>query len=198
METAETILEFWYGETNVEVLNFDKRPLWFQKDTEFDKVVKTRFEDIVIRAGNGELHGWSEEAPASALALVLLLDQFPRNIYRGSGQSFAFDSQALQVAATMIEKGWDRTVAMAGRFFIYLCYVHSEDRNIQEKALELAEKMIELAPADQQDRALSYRESVKKHYVVIERFGRYPHRNALLGRLSSPEELAFLATNPGF
>jgi len=198
METAETILEFWYGETNVEVLNLDKRPLWFQKDTEFDKVVKTRFEDIVIRAGNGELHGWSEEAPASALALVLLLDQFPRNIYRGSGQSFAFDSRALQVATTMIEKGWDRTVAMAGRFFIYLCYVHSEDRNIQEKALELAEKMIELAPADQQDRALSYRESVKKHYVVIERFGRYPHRNALLGRLSSPEELAFLATNPGF
>lgn len=197
MATAQSILEFWYGETEVTALSFNNRPLWFQKDAEFDQLVKTRFEETVIRAGSGELQDWLE-APASALALVLLLDQFPRNIYRGSGQSFAYDSQALQVAETMVSKGWDRTVAMAGRFFIYLCYVHSEDRNVQGKALELAEKMIELAPADQQDRALSFKESVKKHYVIIEQFGRYPHRNALLGRLSTAEEQAFLATNPGF
>ena len=87
---------------------------------------------------------------------------------------------------------------MAGRFFVYLCYVHSEDMSVQRQALELAEVMIELAPVDLQDRALSYKDSVKKHYVIIEQFGRYPHRNALLGRSSTPEETAFLATNPGF
>ena len=198
METAANVLSFWYGESEVTALGFENRPLWFQKNAEFDSMIRTRFGDMVTRGGNGEMDGWIEESPASALALVLLLDQFPRNIYRGSGQSFAYDSKALHIAETMISKGWDRVVTMAGRFFIYLCYVHSEDLSIQRKALELADVMIELAPADLLDRALSYQESVKKHYVIIEQFGRYPHRNALLGRSSTPEELVFLETNPGF
>lgn len=198
METAASILAFWYGASEVTELSFENRPLWFQKNTEFDDIIRARFEATVSRAGRGELDDWIEESPASALALVLLLDQFPRNMYRGSGQSFAYDSKALQVAQTMISKGWDRTVAMAGRFFVYLCYVHSEDMNVQRQALELAEVMIELAPVDLKDRALSFKDSVKKHYVIIEQFGRYPHRNALLGRFSTSEESAFLATNPGF
>ena len=198
METPISILSFWFGETDASALTFTNRPLWFKKDPEFDDLIRSRFETMLNRANSGELDGWAEESPASALALVILLDQFSRNMYRNSGQSFAYDSKALQVADNTISKGWDLHLSTAGRFFLYLPYVHSEDQSVQNRALELANKLIELAPEDMKERSVAFKSSVEKHYVIIERFGRYPHRNALVGRESTPEEVEFLATNPGF
>jgi uncharacterized protein (DUF924 family) len=177
-EQAAEVLEFWFVQS---------RPRqWFAKDPAFDILVRERFLDLTRRAFSGELDTWGTQ-PAGGLALVLLLDQFPRQIWRDTAMAFAGDSQALALSLKAVELGWlEAEPEQARRQFWLMPLMHSEDLAVQEAALPLFERFSDPRTAD----------FARRHRDVIARFGRFPHRNAVLGRLSSAEELAFLQT-PG-
>jgi uncharacterized protein (DUF924 family) len=169
----ETVLAFWFQRD---------RKAWFTKDAGFDREIRTRFLPLYELAASGELATWMQE-PRSCLALVIVLDQFPRNMFRGAARAFAADALALQAARTIVEHGWDRAFSPDERTFAYLPFEHSENLQDQERSLRLFEGNENL-------------EWARKHYEIVRRFGRFPHRNAALGRASTPEEIAFLG-QPG-
>jgi uncharacterized protein (DUF924 family) len=156
-------------------------PKWFKKDLAFDAEIAARFGAVWRTAAAGQLATW-EEMPETALALVIVLDQFPRNMFRGERQAFATDASARAVADRAIARGFDQAVAPAERMFFYLPFEHSEEMADQEFAVALF-------------RAAGDAELVKwaeLHADIIRRFGRFPHRNAVLGRTTTPAERAFL------
>jgi uncharacterized protein (DUF924 family) len=177
-DQAGEVLAFWFVET---------RPRqWFGKDAAFDGLVRDRFFGLTRQALAGELDTWRAD-PAGGLALVLLLDQFPRQIWRDTATAFAGDPHALVLSLRAVEKGWlEEEVEQARRQFWLMPLMHSEDLAVQEAALPLFERFCDPRTAD----------FARRHRDVIARFGRFPHRNAALGRVSSAEELAFLQT-PG-
>ena len=199
MVTPADILGFWFGPyetlSHLPSTNFAK---WFRKDADFDAVVKSRFEEALTRAGTGEYDAWMEQGPESALALLILLDQFPRNIYRTSGQSFAYDSKARRVVESMLSRGWERVIDTPGRMFLSVALEHQEDMQAQRLAQEVADACAAEAPLEHRKLATDFLPYPRKHAEIIERFGRFPHRNALLGRESTAEELEFLVNFPGF
>ena len=167
--TAQDVLGFWFGA--------DPKA-WFEKNPAFDAEIRARFLPLYERAARGELKAWLENAESS-LALVILLDQFPRNLFRGSARAFATDALAREAARTLVERGWDRNMSPEQRTFVYLPFEHSESLADQELSMRLFEGNPNF-------------EWARKHWEIIRRFGRFPHRNAALGRASTPEELAFL------
>src|SRR5687767_5027385 len=167
--TAQEVLDFWFGAD---------RKAWFEKNPAFDAEIRGRFLPLYERAAAGELQAWRED-PAGCLALVILLDQFPRNMFRGSARAFATDALAREAARTMVERGWDKRLSPDERTFVYLPFEHSEALEDQELAMRLFEGNPNF-------------EWARKHWEIIRRFGRFPHRNAALGRESAPEEIAFL------
>jgi uncharacterized protein (DUF924 family) len=180
----EEVLDFWFGPPP-----HSSREAWFRKDPAFDAAVRDRFGEAVEAALAGGLVGWSA-TPLGTLARVLLLDQFPRNVHRDTPLAFAGDALALCAAKDAIDRGFDRQLDFFERWFLYLPFEHSEDWGMQERSLEL---FGQLAAETGNRGPLEWAE---KHAAVVRRFGRYPHRNAILGRRSTPEELAFLA-EPG-
>jgi uncharacterized protein (DUF924 family) len=154
---------------------------WFKKNAAFDAEITTRFLPTYEAAAAGRLAGW-ESTPAGALALVIVLDQFPRNMFRGSARTFAADPAALAVAQRAVARGDDARVPMPERMFFHLPYQHSERLADQERCVELSRAG---GDADNLKWALH-------HADIIRRFGRFPHRNAVLGRANTPEEQAFL------
>ncbi|MDX2270381.1 MAG: DUF924 family protein [Cyanobacteriota bacterium] len=184
MANPDNILTFWFGSPDHP--DYGKpRPAWFAKDPEFDQTLRRQFLDTYHQAAAGHLQTW-QASPTSALALILLLDQLPRNIFRQTPQAFATDPQALAVAEQMVGTGWDQALVPVQRWFVYLPFEHSESLADQRRAVQLFET---LAWDPDSQSAVTY---AHKHLAVIERFGRFPHRNAILGRFSTPEELAFL------
>jgi uncharacterized protein (DUF924 family) len=171
-QTAEDVLAFWLAAGHQR---------WFEHDEAFDTAIRERFAATYEDAAAGAFGGW-ESAPRSALALVIVLDQFPRNMFRGSARSFATDALARAAAERAIAAGFDQKIAMPQRVFFYLPFEHSEARADQERAVAL------IGAAGDAD-LLKWAEL---HADIIRRFGRFPHRNVLLGRPSTPEELAFL------
>ncbi len=155
---------------------------WFAKSTAFDDIIRERFEATHHRAARQELMDWLHTVDG-ALALILLLDQFPRNLYRGSGHAFATDGLARSIAATAVDAGFDQRVDSALRDFFYLPFEHSEDPEDQALSVRLFEAA---GDADALQWAIDHRD-------IITRFGRFPHRNAALGRATTPEEARFLA-----
>lgn len=153
---------------------------WFAKSDTFDRQCRG-FEDLHHAAARGELDEWRRE-PAAALALVLLLDQIPRNIFRGSAHAFATDGLALATTVSSIAAGHDQAVSMPLRLFFYLPFEHAEDLEAQRRGVTLVE-----AAGDE-----DYARFARLHLDIIARFGRFPHRNAVLGRASTAEERAFL------
>jgi uncharacterized protein (DUF924 family) len=177
-EDPATILRFWFGEAQPRQ--------WFVKDAVFDGLVRDRFLGLTQQALAGELDTWSAES-TGGLALVLLLDQFPRQIWRDTAMAFAGDPQALAESLRAVERGWlEKEVEQARRQFWLMPLMHSEELAVQEAALPLFARFCDPRTAD----------FARRHRDVIARFGRFPHRNAVLGRGSSAEELAFLQT-PG-
>jgi uncharacterized protein (DUF924 family) len=172
------VLEVWFSDA--------ARARWFKPDPAFDAELRARFGDAVEAAARGELADW-QAAPESCLALVILLDQFTRNIHRGTAAAFAHDARALAIAEHALANGFDAAVSPGQRAFFYLPFEHAEDLAHQRRAVALFERLASELPAD--DEGLEY---ARKHLVIIERFGRFPHRNAMLGRGSTPEEVAFL------
>ena len=154
---------------------------WFKKDTAFDEEIRRRFLDTYEEAAAGRFSDWEQTAPG-ALALLILLDQFPRNMFRGDAQAFATDPLARAIAAGAIVRGFDSQVPAELRSFFYLPFQHSEDLADQERGIAFYK-----AIGDTKNLKWS-----ELHADIIRRFGRFPHRNALLGRTTTPEEQAFL------
>ena len=178
------VFDFWFGAEGSPERG-RPRPEWFRKDPAFDTAIRTRFGGAVEAALVGAFIDW-EATPDGALARVLLLDQFTRNIFRDTPRAFAGDAQALATAEAAVARGFDRVLDPLQRWFLYLPYEHAEDAAMQRRSLALFEAL-----AHETDNAEPL-EWARKHAEVIFRFGRYPHRNEVLGRTSTPEEVAFL------
>ena len=175
VQTAEPgeVVSFWLGQSE---------KVWFTADPDFDEKVKRRFGEQVELAKSGAFDHWADSAEG-ALALVILLDQMTRNIYRDSPEMFAADGKALAVAKKAIERGFDRELSKDKRRWLYMPFMHSEDLADQERSIELF-TLAELS------KSVPF---AVDHAEIIRRFGRFPHRNESLGRQTTPEEAAFLA-----
>lgn len=173
-QTIADILIFWFAE--------ETKARWYDATAAFDETCRKRFGDLVDRARAGGLGAWQETADGT-LALCLLLDQVPRNIFRGTPNAFATDPQAVEVASRAIDQGFDQELDLEKRKFLYLPFMHSEALKDQERSLTLSR-------AVNDENTLAY---AVDHADIIKRFGRFPHRNTILGRESTSEELAFLA-----
>jgi uncharacterized protein (DUF924 family) len=174
------VLRFWFGEPPGE-----RRKPWFDKDAAFDAGIRQRFLPLYEALAAGERPEWLED-PARCLARIVVLDQFPRNMFRGSPRAFATDALALAAARHAVARGDDRAMKPVERLFVYLPFEHSESLEDQERACELC-KPLDAFP----ETFDAYRYAVA-HRDIIARFGRFPHRNAILGRESTPEEVEFL------
>jgi uncharacterized protein (DUF924 family) len=181
---AQAVLDFWFG-APASAAHGRSRPAWFRKDAAFDDEIRRRFLALHASAALGEFERW-KGAPASLLALIVVLDQFSRNLYRDDPRAFSQDGQALAAAQLMIAKGWDHDRLPVERQFAYLPFEHAEDLAMQDRAFEL------FASLDAYPETKGLSEWTEKHRVIIRRFGRFPHRNAALGRVSTPQEIAFL------
>jgi uncharacterized protein (DUF924 family) len=192
---AEEILRFWFGAGDA-----SSRKRWFVPDPAFDAEIRDKFAADAERAANGALGGWALD-PRGALALVVLLDQFPRNVHRGTELAFAADARALAVTRDAIATGLDRRLGLVERAMLYMPLMHSEDRELQRESVDrfggLAEEAARTgSPEDVVEYLRAAADFAGRHAAIIERFGRFPHRNAVLGRTSTGEEVQFL-TEPG-
>ena len=178
------VLDFWFGTPRGKA-----RAEWFRKDEKFDAEIRRRFGELHAAAARRELDDWRRERE-SMLALVIVLDQFSRNLHRNDPRAFAQDAYARECARQAIGRGDDRASLPVERMFLYLPFEHSEDRADQALAMELMKQI----DGFEETRGMS--EWARKHQAIIDRFGRFPHRNACLGRESTPEEVEFLKT-PG-
>jgi uncharacterized protein (DUF924 family) len=171
--TQDEVLDFWFVETDPKA--------WWTPDPRFDEQIRRRFGDLHERAVRGELHAW-RATPRGRLAEILVLDQFSRNLYRGSARAFAHDLAALLLAQEALSAGAHLALEPVQRAFLLMPYMHSESRQIHDVAERLYR---EHAPEENF-------KFEQRHKAIIDRFGRYPHRNAALGRVSTPEEIEFL------
>jgi uncharacterized protein (DUF924 family) len=185
----QAVLDFWFlpaGHPD----HLRVRTEWFRKDPAFDETIRARFGALVDSAVSGGLAGWGQ-TPQGALAEILVLDQFTRNIWRDTARAFAGDAQALELARDLVARGHDRAMAAVERQFAYLPFMHAEDLPDQERSVELYQTLAGAHPEH-----LGTLDFAVRHRDIIARFGRFPHRNAQLGRPGTPEEVAFLA-QPG-
>jgi len=189
---AEAVLAFWFGAAPGGSAESDERSQrWFTYDPDFDAEILRRFGHLPEQAAAGNLDGWMD-APESALARVIVLDQFPRNLYRNDSRAFAFDGLALAGSQAAVERGFDVRMHPLHAALMYLPFEHAEDLAMQRRAVALFTALQSRAPAGCEAQFASYADYARRHHDVITRFGRFPHRNALLGRPSSPDELLYL------
>jgi uncharacterized protein (DUF924 family) len=184
MPQANEILDFWFGKPD-EADYGKRRKVWFTKNPEFDQEVRSRFLKHYQQAAAGELNDWKESAHG-CLALIILLDQFSRNMFRGQPQAFATDPQALYYAKYAVAQGFDKQLLPLQRCFVYLPFEHSENLADQEQCVDL---FASLKDYPECATGIDY---AYRHLKVIERFGRFPHRNKILHRETTPEEAEFL------
>lgn len=191
-ESPEPLLAFWFGDDLDAPERVDARVrVWFGGGRDFDARVRARFERLPERAARGELDAWREGA-RPALALVLALDQLPRNLHRGGARAFAFDPLAREAAEQALGRGFDAELHPVEASFLYLPLEHAEDPEAQERSVALFRALQERAPAALRPQIETFLGFAERHREVIRRFGRFPHRNLLLGRPSTAEELAYL------
>ncbi len=181
----QDVIDFWFGASSSAEFG-SARAVWFRKDAAFDRLIEQRFGATVQAALAGGLRDWDSHAP-SCLARIVVLDQFTRNMFRDTPKAFAGDALALGAALAMIERGDDAALLPVQRAFAYLPFEHAEDLAMQRRCVALFTSL-----AGQYASMQSMLDYAIRHHDVIQRFGRFPHRNALLGRASSAEELAFL------
>ena len=173
------IIDFWFDE--------DTRKLWFKSTAEFDRSIGERFENLLEQAGRGELDYWMETAEG-CLALVIILDQFPLNMFRGSAQSFATEAQSREVARVAIERGLDKALTAEQQAFLYMPFMHSEALADQELAMDLFDQ-----PGMESNLRFA-----RHHHSIVQTYGRFPHRNAALGRTSTAAEIEYLNSREAF
>ena len=177
---AQQLLNFWFSP--------EHQPFWFAKNEAFDGKIRSLFSDLHLQASQAELSAWRQTAEGS-LAEIMVLDQLSRNLYRDQAQAFAYDGMALVLAQHAIQQQFDMQLSPEQRSFLYMPFMHSESKAIHVQALELFQRLGNVIGLDFE----------RQHKAIIDRFGRYPHRNAILGRESTAEELLFLTQpNSGF
>jgi len=192
MESTDSILHYWFGTSadDAEVIR-EKSALWWKKDPKVDEEMRQRFEITLEAESQGELESWGK-IPRGQLARILLLDQFPRNMYRGTARAFAYDERARRLAHEALDQGVDRKLRPVERVFLYLPFEHSENAQDQAASVRLFAALLEEVPTTLKQPFRNFLDFAKKHKEIIDGFGRFPHRNALLGRDSTTEELEFL------
>ncbi|WP_286239548.1 DUF924 family protein [Neptuniibacter halophilus] len=191
VEQIDEVLNFWFGPLVDGFTQSDKSDLWWGGSSEHDRLITELFGAQVRRALRGELDHWAD-TPRGRLALIILLDQFTRTIYRGSREAFSGDSQALRLSLEGRSSGHDRALEFVERTFFYMPLEHAESLEIQEQCLRCFEEMLLEVPQSKRIQVENWLDFAVQHHEQIKRFGRFPHRNEVLGRSSTPEELAFL------
>ena len=177
--TPQDIIEFWYGER--------MRQRWFSSTPELDAEIRSKYENLWLQAGNGALDDW-KASPEGCLALAVILDQFPLNMFRGEAKSFSTEQQAVACSKYCIAQGYDRKIPQDRVAFLYMPLMHSENLADQDLAVQLFERA-----------NLAHNLHFARHHrELIRRFGRFPHRNSILGRDSSAEEIAYLNSKEAF
>jgi len=187
--TPADVLAFWFGRPGEPSQGQPHRE-WFSQDAGFDEAIRKRFLDCTEAALAGRLQDWSNDQ-AGLLALIIVLDQFPRNLFRHQAKAFAGDPAAQQLAAMALDRAWDRQCNAVERVFLYLPFEHSESLTDQEHSLALFATL-----ANEHPETAGFLDYARRHHEVITRFGRFPHRNAALERTSTEAEKLYLA-QPG-
>ena len=195
MVTPSDVLNYWFHSAVEPEPRFE---LWFKKREETDAFIRERFEPLVKTLASGHAYDWAAQGPKETLAAIIALDQFPRNIYRGTPKSFATDRLALSLTSNMMVMGADHQLSLIERWFVYMPLEHAEDRTTQRASVAAFTELRDAAPSKQKSLFADALDYALKHADVIERFGRFPHRNEILGRKSTSEEAAWLAENGGF
>ncbi|MGR8949502.1 MAG: DUF924 family protein [Gammaproteobacteria bacterium] len=198
--SPKDILEFWFGVGPDNPVTLEQRfDQWFnpQSDPVFDDELRARFENAVTQARSGELDAWSATARGS-LALLILLDQLPRNIYRGNKRAFASDHQALEITIKGVKRGLDQELNLVERVFFYIPFEHAENLEAQQEYAKHCRALDALAPPEMKEITRNCLAASAEHLDVICRFGRFPHRNPIIGRDSTPEELQWLEQHHGW
>jgi uncharacterized protein (DUF924 family) len=198
MERANDILEFWFGRApHDEAWLAERSTFWFGGDgreaqAARDELIRTRLEPMLERAAGGEFAGWAA-SPRRRLALILLFDQVPRNCYRGTAAAFAFDREALALSIEGLQLAADAALGAVERVFFYLPLEHAESMEAQDAGIAAFERLAAEAPAELRDFCVDCGRYAKKHRDIIEKFGRFPHRNRALARASTEAEKEWLA-----
>jgi uncharacterized protein (DUF924 family) len=188
----DEILGFWFGNLAVSDYPTEERSrFWFGKREQTDETIRARFSTDLARAARGEYNDWKSDAHGR-LALILLFDQFPRNIFRDTPQAFAFDHLAQALALEGIEQDCDQRLNPFQRAFFYLPLEHAENLDMQRKSVESHQRLLAGASPELASKLSGYLDYAIRHQQVIERFGRFPHRNKVLGRTSTAEEADYL------
>lgn len=191
-ESISSILNYWFGEqTGDAAVAQSRASLWWKKSAQVDSEIKSRFGGCVVQAGAGGLDDWARE-PKGRLALILLCDQFTRHIYRDTPQAFSFDYRALAWTKEGLAQQADQRLRPIERVFFYLPLEHAESMADQDEAVRLFEQLKADAAADARQTFDGFLDYALRHREIISRFGRFPHRNTALGRVSTEEEIAFL------
>jgi uncharacterized protein (DUF924 family) len=183
--SPDDVLSFWLGDAS------RPRDEWFRRSDALDDEIRSRFAGAIEQAERGELDAW-EGTARGRLAIVILLDQFSRNAFRGTARSFAHDPRALAIAERGVELGEDRTLLPLERSFLYMPFSHAEDPAVQARSCTLFEWLAAEAPAELAGYLDSALKFARAHRAIVDRFGRFPHRNAILGRTTTHEEAEFL------
>ena len=188
-ERAAAVLDFWFAAESM--------AHWFERDDAFDAQIRERFGALSEIAVEGGLDAWREDV-ADSLALLLLLDQFPRNLHRDEARAFAGDAAARRVALDLIARGVDAAMSVSQRLFVYLPLEHAEDLALQQRSVALFEALAASAAEAERPAAQQYLDYARRHREVIEKFGRFPGRNAALGRETTAAERDWMEVHGGF
>lgn len=190
-EDIRKIYHFWFGDIENGTTVEKRNRLWFGGDKETDETIKANFEPLVLKAQQGELDHW-QDTPEGTMALIILLDQFPLNMYRKSSKAYDFEAKALAICLAGLAKKQHEVLSFVEKTFFYLPLEHSENQKHQEMCVDLYQHLYETAEEHLREHAKGSLNYAVKHKEIIDRFGRYPHRNEVLGRKSNSEEIAFL------
>lgn len=198
MDEARQVRDFWFGKLPMSAQALNQRlQLWFPGEVpeevrrERDEGIRGRFGALVERAGKGELMSWAD-SPRRCLSLIVLLDQFPRNIYRGTAQAFAYDDQALDLTIAGMQSAADGALDVVERIFFYMPLQHCEARDVQDESVAAYRRLLTEAPEELREVFETSAQSAEQHRSIIHKFGRFPHRNEVLGRQSTAEEEEWL------
>jgi uncharacterized protein (DUF924 family) len=193
--SIEQVLEFWFADTGTGRKAIERRlRVWFGGGAEFDRSCADRFSATLAAAAEGRLDDW-QTSPRGSLALIVVLDQFSRNIYRGTASAFRQDARALAVCREGIERGRDKELSLIERVFFYMPMQHAEDRDMQALSVRHFEALAAEAPESLRDLLEDNAGYARQHRDIVERFGRFPHRNEVLGRRNTADEEAYLAND---
>ena len=203
MLRANEILEFWFGREPLDAARLEERSrFWFGGDgpeaaAARDALIREKLEPMLERAARGEFAAWAS-SPRRRLALIILFDQVPRNSYRGTAAAFAFDREALALSVEGLNLAADAALEPAERLFFYLPLEHAESLEAQDMAIASFERLVAEAPAELREFCAGLLGYAHKHRDLILKFGRFPHRNGVLGRADTPEEASWLAEHPNY